>query len=234
MITVLEAIRWELATLRLRVSCLEQAEVVLGPLYEPMELCQPAGSKHGAKSTPSAESTPSTESKSSMVKSAHRNPSRRNVTRAQVREHVIAHAPITRRELIEALNCPPDTMDKKLRRLVADGEIGVDGQRSGRRYRSPDTSEIVSLPSVRPSELSASRMSPDRGVYPMYDAIVDLDGATTEQLMQRTGLPTNLVVEQGRRLLQLGLVRFTGAGNTRVWMPTQSEIARDAAVRGGS
>ena len=32
MITVLEAIRWELSTLRLRVNCLEQAETILGLL----------------------------------------------------------------------------------------------------------------------------------------------------------------------------------------------------------
>lgn len=223
MTTVLQAIRWELATLRLRVSCLEQAEVVLGPLYEPMELCQHAGSKPSTGSTFSAGSTPGT------AKGARRKSSLRNTTCAQVREHVIAHAPITRRELIEALDCPPDAMDKKLRRLVAAGEIGVDGQRSGRRYRSPDTPEVVSLPPVELSDLSPSRTLPDRGVYPIYDAIVDLDDATTDQLMQRTGLPTNLVVEQGRRLLQLGLVRFTGAGSTRVWMPVQSETARDAA-----
>jgi hypothetical protein len=211
MITVLEAIRGELATLRLRVSCLERAEVILGPLYGPMEPCQSVGSKSGT------------------AKRALRRPRRRTVTCAQVREHVIAHAPITRRELIEALGGPSDAMDKKLRRLVANGEIGVDGQRSGRLYRSPDMPEVVSLPPVELSGISASRTLPDRGVYPMYDAIVDLDGATTEQLMKRTGLPTNLVVEQGRRLIQLGLVRFTGVGDARVWLPAQSEIVCDAA-----
>jgi hypothetical protein len=62
----------------------------------------------------------------------------------------------------------------------------------------------------------------------MYDAIVDLDGATTEQLSRRTGLPTSLVVEQGRRLVALGLVRFTQVGEARVWRATQSEIGGDA------
>lgn len=69
---------------------------------------------------------------------------------------------------------------------------------------------------------------PDRGVYPLYDTIVDLGGATTEQLARRTGLPRNLVVERSRRLRQLGLVRFTGVGETRMWLPTAMGIARDA------
>lgn len=210
MITALEAIRGEISILRLRVSCLEQAAEVLGPLYEPMESHDPTGPKPGpAKRTP-------------------RRPTRRNVTCAQVREHVIAHAPITRRELIEALGDQPDALDKKLRRLVARGEIGVDGQRGGRLYGSPNPPEVASLPSVEPSAPSEPRRPPDRGVYPTYDAIIDLGTATTEQLMRRTGLPTSLVVEQGRRLRQLGLVRFTGVGDARVWMPAQSEIVRDA------
>lgn len=167
--------------------------------------------------------------KSVIANGTPKRSTRRHLTRAQVQEYVIAHGPITRRGLIEALGGPPDAMDKKLRRLVADGEIGVDGQRRERRYRSPDASEVVSLPSIGLSKISALRTPPDRGVYPMYDLIVDLGSATTEQLMRRTGLPTNLVVEQGRRLIQLGLVRFTGVGDARVWLPTQSEIIRDAA-----
>lgn len=210
MTTVLEAIRWELSTLRVRITCLEQAEVALGPLYEPMNPCQPAVLK------------------ADITKPAPRKPRRRGVTCAQVREHVIAHAPITRRELIEALGCPACAMDKKLRHLVANGEIGVDGQRDQRTYRSPNSPEVVSPPVSELLRISEPAMPPARGVYPMYDAIIDLDGATTEQLMKRTGLPTNLVVEQGRRLLQLGLVRFRGIGDARVWLPTQSELLCDA------
>jgi hypothetical protein len=216
MITVLESIRWELATLRLRVSCLEEAEVVLGPLYEPMdpepmEPCQPVGPKSGA------------------TKRVPRKSTRRRLTRAQVREHIIAHGPITRGELLAALGCHPHSIDSNLSRLLAAGEIGADGRPGERRYRPPDTPEVVSLPSVELSGISAPRTLPDRGVYPMYDAIVDLDGATTEQLTRRTGLPANLVVEQGRRLIRLGLVGYTGVGDARVWLPAQTEIARDAA-----
>jgi hypothetical protein len=211
MTTALEATRGELATLRLRVNCLERAEALLGPVYEATQPRRPTSP--GPR----------------KAKRAPRRPRRRSVTCAQVREQVIAHAPITRSELIEVLGSPPGIMDKKLRRLVASGEIGVDGEREGRAYRSPDTPEVVSLPSVELSGVSAPRTLPDRGVYPMYDAIVDLDGATTEQLAGRTGLPANLVVEQGRRLIRLGLVGYTGVGDARVWLPAQPEIARDAA-----
>jgi hypothetical protein len=69
---------------------------------------------------------------------------------------------------------------------------------------------------------------PERGVYPLYDVISDLNGATTEQLCKRTGWQRAVVVERGRRLMQLGLVRFTGVGGRRMWLPTQSE-ERDAA-----
>ena len=211
MITVLEAIRSELAILRLRVSCLEQTELALGPLYESKQPCQPTGPKPGS------------------AKQVHRRPRRRSVTCAQIREYVIAHAPITRRELIDALGSPTDAMDKKLRRLVASGEIEVAGERAGRVYRSPGTPEVALLTSAELSGVSEPGTLPARGVYPIYDAIVDLDGATTEQLMKRTGLPTSLVVEQGQRLLRLGLVRFTRVGRVRVWLPAQSEILRDAA-----
>jgi len=143
--------------------------------------------------------------------------------------HVIAHAPITRGELIAALGGHPKTMDNRLRSLLKDGEIGVEGRSGARRYRSPETPNVVPLPPMGSSTRPESQPPPDHGVYPMYDAILSLGSATTEQLTRETGLPTNLVVEQGRRLIQLGLVRFTGVGKERLWLPTQSEIVRGAA-----
>lgn len=212
MITVLDAIRGELSILRLRVSCLEQAEMVLGPLYEPIDPSQSAGLT------------------SSPADGTSRRPAgRRYPTRAQVREYVIAHAPITRGELLAALGNEPKSIDSHLSRLLAKGEIGVDGRTGARRYRQPTAPEVMPAPSIGLDKIPVSQTLPNRGVYPMYDAIVDLDGATTKQLMKRTGLPTSLVVEQGRRLMRLGLVRFTGVGDARVWLPAQPEIARDAA-----
>jgi hypothetical protein len=135
-----------------------------------------------------------------------------------VRDYIIAHAPLTRGEIVSALDGNPQAIDDKLRHLLADGEIGADGPPGARRYRSPDvpTHTLTPVGSERDKPLPPTL--PDRGVYPLYDAIVDLNGATTEQLIGHTGLPTNLIVEQGRRLIQLGLVRFTGVGKTRMWL----------------
>jgi hypothetical protein len=211
MTTALEATREELATLRLRVNRLEQAETILSPTYESTEGRQPRGPKLV------------------QAKKVPRRSVRRGPTRIQLREHIIAHGPLTRGELITAMGGHPTSMNRKLRGLLSDGEIGADGRPGGRLYRSPDAPEVVSASTVESSRINVLQTPPERGVYPMYDAIIDLRGGTTEQLTKRTGLPANLVVEQGRRLMQLGLVRFTGVGKERMWLPTQLEIIRDAA-----
>jgi hypothetical protein len=198
--------------LRLRVSCLEQAETVLGPLYESIEPSRPAE----PRSRP-----------------ANRTPRRRrgrgHVTRTQVCGYVIEHGPVTRSEVLEALGGEPKSIDGHLSRLLARGELGADGKRGARRYRPPIVPEVTPTPAFAPDNVRSAQTLPNRGVYPMYDAIVDLDGATTKQLVKRTGLPSSLVVEQGRRLMRLRLVRFTGVGDARVWLPAQPEIARDGA-----
>jgi hypothetical protein len=210
MTTAIEAIREELATLRLHINRLERAETVLDPTQEPIE--------------PPSFVTP----RSSTTLTPPRGPRRRNPTRVQLREYIVEHAPITRRELLVALGGTPQAMDNKLARLLADGEIGADGRPGARRYRSPDTSEGTVAPSITSSTTPTPQTPPEQGVYPLYDAIVELNGATTEQLMRQTGLPTNLIVEQGRRLMQLGLVRFTGVGDGRMWLPTPVAVG-DAA-----
>jgi hypothetical protein len=215
MTTALEATREELATLRMRVNCLERAEALLSPAYEPTEPWQHTGPKPAqAKRAP---------------KRASRKSVRQGSTRTQLRKHIIAHGPLTRGELVAALGCHPNSMDYKLKRLLADGEIAADGRPGARLYRAPDAPEAGSAPTLGASKINALQPPPERGVYPMYDAIVDLDGGTTEQLSKRTGLPANLVVEQGRRLMQLGLIRFTGVGRERMWLPAPSETVRDAA-----
>jgi hypothetical protein len=78
------------------------------------------------------------------------------------------------------------------------------------------------------SKALSSQGPPDRGVYPLYDAIVGLNGATTAELASQTGLPTSHVFKQGRRLIQLGLVRITEVDNARMWLPVQTKT-RDAA-----
>lgn len=202
MITVLEAIRWELSTLCLRVACLEQAETALSPLY-------------GQLAPRPAEPT------SGTTKKTPPSPTRGHPTSEEVREYVIANGPLTRGEIVAALGGSPQAIDDKLKRLLAKGQIGADGRRGARRYRSPNISAPIPAPGVEPLSVSPPQAPPDRGVYPVYDAITDLNGATTEQLASHTGLPIHLVVEQGRRLLQLGLARFTGTGGDRRWLATQ-------------
>lgn len=210
MTTALEAIRGELTTLRQHVNRLECAEALLGPAH--------ALTEQSAMT-----------SISSARPEAQRGPRRRNPTRVQLREYINEHAPITRGELLAALGGHPQAIDNKLRLLLADGEIGADGRPGARRYRAPDMPEPIPVPSIALGAALTPQTLPERGVYPLYDAIVDLHGATTEQLVRRTKLPTNLVVEQGRRLIQLGLVRFTDVGDARMWLSTHPKEGRDAA-----
>jgi hypothetical protein len=208
MSTVLEAIRSELAMLRLRLSCLEQTEELLGPLYDPTWPMEPITAK------------PSTSRK------APSRPQSVDPTREQLHEYIVAHGPVANHEIVAALGGNPRRVNDKIRRLVANGQIAAAGGRGERRYRAPEVViPVASGVSGRASQLEI----PPRGTYPMYDAIIDLDGATTEQLCKQTGLPASAVVEQGRRLMQRGLVRFTDVDDARVWLPAQSELLRDAA-----
>jgi hypothetical protein len=62
----------------------------------------------------------------------------------------------------------------------------------------------------------------------VYDAALDLGSASTQQLVEHTGLPTSIVVEQGRRLVRIGLLHFTGTGDKRAWLPTRTEQSNGA------
>jgi hypothetical protein len=202
----LEAIRAERARLLVQVHQLDCAEALLSPSHQP--------TVHDDPAPPRRRSPRRTGGRSKGE----------NPTRAQLREHIVAHAPIGRRELLAAFGGSPQALDNKLKKMLEAGEIGADGRPGARRYRAPDGPATLPRPKI-----VASGRVPERGVYPVYDAIVDRDGATTEQISRQTRLPTSVVVEQGRRLIQLGLVRFTGAGRTRKWLPVKSERRRDAA-----
>jgi hypothetical protein len=202
----LEAIRAERASLLLQVHQLDCAESLLSPSRQPTVYDDPAPERNGS-------------TRATGGGSKGQNP-----TRAQLREHIVAHAPIGRRELLVAFGGSPNAIDNKLRKMLDAGEIGADGRPGARLYRAPDGPATPPRP-----EIVVSGRAPERGVYPVYDVIVDRNGATTEQISRQTGLPRSVVVEQGRRLIQLGLVRFTGAGRTRKWLPVKSERRRDAA-----
>ena len=152
-----------------------------------------------------------------------------NPTSVQVHEYLAAHAPQTRSEIIAALGGRPKGIDEKLKRLLAKGQIRAEGPPRGRIYHS--AKEPVRLPTTTTAMRgkATAPTTPERGVYPLYDAIAELNGATTARLARQTGLPTKLVVEQGQRLLRLGLISFAGDGRERVWRATRPETARDAA-----
>jgi hypothetical protein len=202
MTVALEAIREELALLRPRLGALEQAEALLASAYEP-PTPRPAVDRYG----PSAAAVAA----APAVGAPRPRDARPRVTRAQVRDYVVAEGPVRRGEILTGLGLRPSTLDKKLKRLLDDREIAADGRAGARHYRAPGRS-------TRRTAARAPSPAPERGVYPVYDAIGDCGGsATTPQLAAATGLPASLVVEQGRRLTRLRLVRFAGVGGKRVW-----------------
>lgn len=207
--TALDAIHGEIAMLRLRTDCLEQAALVLEPLYPPttIEPLARSNQRHAAR--------------------VARAPKCASPSLAQLREHIITHAPINRRELLQALDGHPTAIDKKVRRLLANGEIAAGGQPGSRVFLAPSSTQPPA-PLASPSPSPPLRTQLERGVYPVYDAAVDLGSASTQQLVEHTGLPTSNVVEQGRRLVRIGLLRFTGTGDKRAWLPTPIEQSGDA------
>ncbi len=204
--------------LRLRTACLEQAASILAPLYEPViaQSVTPAKPRHTVQTVRATRTARAVSGKN------------RAITQLRLLEHITEHTPVSRSELLLAFGGSPHALDKKLRRLLAKGEIAVDGRRGARAYRSPRPSEPTATPQALSGILPASPTQPERGVYPVYDAVLDLGGATTQQLVEHTELPTSVVVEQGRRLKRFGHLRFTGVGDGRVWLPTPTEVSRDA------
>jgi hypothetical protein len=208
MISPLQAVREELASLRPRVGALEQAEALLASAYEvlgPPEVEAPRSVAAG-------------------ITRASRAPSGGRATREQIRDYVVTCGPVGRGDILAALGGDPKSVDNRLRSLFVKGEIEADGRRGARRYRAPSTTAQSRVGGTGRKAGQTSSSVPERGVYPVYDAIGDLGGATTEQLAVATGQPKTHVVEQGRRLVQLGLVRFAGVGGKRMW------LAADAAA----
>lgn len=202
MTTTLEYLHRELAILRSQVTSLEKAEKILRPVYE---LPEQQGLAAEAQSVTSAQPTP------------------QNPTRAQLCDYIAAHHPITRGELLTALGGNPKAMDRRLRSLLMNGKIAADGLPGRRQYRPPDPHQ----PALD-GKSGLSPVAPARGVYPMYDEITDLGTATTEALAQRMRKPVSQIVKEGRKLLQLKLVRFSGDGGTRAWFPANPQ------ARGGA
>jgi hypothetical protein len=208
---IFEALREEEALLRRRLGVIEQALALIVPAYTSPE--------------PPPVDVPRAAAVS--VKRPSRATRRRRVARDEVRDYVVAYGPVPRGQIVAGLGGHPKTMDNKLRSLLASGEIEADGPSGARLYRGPQPK--AQPPAGGPGRKAGPASSvPERGVYPVYDAIRDLGGATTQQLVAATGLPATIVVEQGRRLRQLDLVRFAGQGADRLWVTTDGAPGRDA------
>lgn len=198
--------------MRRRLGVIEQALALIVPAYAAPEPPQADVPRAAAVS----------------VRRPSRATGRRRITREQVRDFVVACGPVRRGEVVAGLGGHPKTIDNKLRSLRESGEIEADGSSGAWLYRAPRRKAQPSDGGPRRKAGPASSSTPERGVYPVYDAISDLGSATTDQLAAATGLPVNIVVEQGRRLRQLDLVRFTGQGDQRLWLPTDGAHGRDA------
>lgn len=195
MSSALQAVRDELVQTRRHVDALQRAEALLAGEFAAIEV-------------PPRPTSP-----------ARRRAGRRPTKRGAVRDYVIEHGPLTRRELVAALGGSPGSVDNHLKRLLDQGDIAADGAPGQRQYYAPSPNTPV-VP-VRAAAVPAPAPPvdvPERGVYPVFDAICDLGGATTLDLAEATELPVSHVVEQGRRLLQLRLVRFEGDGESRLWI----------------
>lgn len=196
----LDAIRGELRELRPRVERLEQAERVLAPSYDPPET-QHRRRGAGSKDKP------------------QRRRRRGSPTRAEILAFVIENGPVRRRDVLAGLGGDPGSVGGHLKRLFTDGEITADKEGPGRNYRGhANHGPRVGRGATAGAGGSAPPPGPPgRGVYPVYDALVELGRATTEQLVERTGRTKSEVVQQGRRLTRLGLVRFADSDGERVW-----------------
>lgn len=185
----LEAVRAELMVLRPLVAKLEETEMMLASVY-------------GA---PRAEPATVTT----------RGP---DVTLAQVRDHVVAHGPIARSHVVAALGGDPKAIGRKLRTLLDRGEIAADGRPGALKYRAPSARRTVPAAASAPAPAASS--SPlERGVYPVYDALLDNGGtATTKRLAELTGLSTSMVLNRARELERLEYVKSVGSGRGRRWM----------------
>jgi hypothetical protein len=210
--TILDAIAGELAVLYLRIKCLEGIEELIVPAY---------GLPGQKAELQRLGSTPPTRSKQ-----RNKNHSPKTASSEEVRDHVIKHGPLSRRDLVNAFGGNPTSVGRRLKSLLEDGEIGADGPSGARRYRAPETFDIEStLSTIR---RVTHTVLPERGVYPVYDVILDLNGASNEQLQKQTGLAKHIVVKECRGLVRLGLIWCTQAGKARVWRPTDLYTGGDA------
>ena len=137
MSAALEAVRVELADLRAQVGRLECAEALLTGAGLPTTQPQTIGMQSppiGIQPHPASRSTTADGVKAGA----------RGLSSKEIREYVVAHAPVTRRQLIDALGGKPQRIDNALKRMVASGAIIADGERGKRGATSRQLRSRVS------------------------------------------------------------------------------------------
>ena len=159
-----------------------------------------------------------------------------NPTRAELRDYIAAHGPVSRSEIGRALGGSMNALDDKLRRLKASGEIVVEGERPNRRYRVLDTAVTRS---GQPSEPRRPAQVVDcSGPTDLLALIVEHGPISSARLRELTGLDFQQLLEWGRMLTRQRSVTFDGEGPDRSWRPVaerdlRSEVLETIAAQPG-
>lgn len=217
---VLEAIHEEKKSLRLQFARLDGAQALLEG-KEPAE---------AARAAEPASRAPAREKKGGASTLPKAGSPAQSPTSAEVRDYVLSHGPTTHRQLLDALGGSEQSMKNKLKWLLSRRAIVAEGLRGSRRYLAPPPSGGAEMQSLFGALGGGSLPDPPpRGVYPLYDAILDMGSPTTGELARHLNKSPGQIIQLARRLLKLGLIRFAGTGDARRWWPTHP--ARDGSVK---
>ena len=154
---------------------------------------------------------------------------RPNPTRAEIRDCIVAHGPVSRGEIGRALGGSMNALDDKLRRLTAAGDIVAEGERPNRRYRARDAAVAHS---GQPSEPRRPAQVVDcSGPTDLLALIGEHGPISSARLRELTGLDFQQLVEWGRMLTRQRSVTFDGEGPDRIWRPVAERDLRSEVVQ---
>lgn len=125
-------------------------------------------------------------------------------TREQVRDYVVRHGPVRRKQVLAALGGDPHKVGRKLQSLAARGRLAASGPASRRVYHAPG---VERLRSVEPCDGPDELLALIRRVAPV----------TSQQLHERTGCSYPEIWDWGQELVLRELVTFEGEGRARSW-----------------
>lgn len=152
--------------------------------------------------------TPQTPAGPPAAKRSKPAPAKPRLRRDEMLDHIVKHGPVSCGQLAEELGARRKAVARMLKSLTDDGEIVADGPVQNRRFRS-----------------SSAKPVPERGVYPLYDALRDLGGtATTKQLADATGLTVADVVDRGQDIERFGYVDRIAVGRGHRWVVTDDAV----------